>query len=131
MKIIDLLPTLPYEKAAHHLQENKKIILITTLACSALLYTYRRCTSMTRLPFDRWSVVLGLSKETSLTSEEAGDLAGTIGKYSPLEMTRRLHAYVLSSDNPQEWQSLIPSKQIPLSGIDTIYASHQSLHLTL
>ncbi len=131
MKIIDLLPMLSYEKAAHHLQENKKIILITTLACSALLYTYRRCTSMTRLPFDRWSVVLGLSKETSLTSEEARDLTGTIGKYSPLEMTRRLHAYVHSSDNPQEWPGFVRSKQLPLSGIDTIYASHQGLHLTL
>ena len=141
MKIVDLLSALPYQEAAYHFKENKGVVATTTVALLAIGYVYRKITAPANLPFNRWSVTLGLFTETPLTVDETQDLQATATKYSPAEMTRRLYEHVQRSlskekpqkkaETPEEWIGVACTNQPPQDEADKIHAHHPGLHLTI
>lgn len=85
----------------HYIEKNRylSIALAVAAAFIAISKIYRQLHHPDTIPFDHWTVSLGLSTQTALTDQEVQNLSTACETLTPIEFARRLQAYAHKKQN--------------------------------
>ncbi len=81
----------------NYVKENRRavgVVVAAALGLSLIGLIFRKLNQPDVLPFDRWSVKLGLTSRSSLTMDEFREKEKLLDRYSPEELASRTYQYI-------------------------------------